>query len=141
MSFDGNTHVFGVRVYYEDTDAAGIVYYANYLRYAERGRTEMLRELGLESSMLRREQGIALAVRRCEVDYLRPARLDDELHVRTRIEAVGGASTDLDQTIVGDDGAPRVAMSLKLACMDDDGRPARLPDGLRRALQERVANR
>lgn len=141
MSFDGDTHVFGVRVYYDDTDAGGIVYHANYLRYAERGRTEMLRELGIESSGLMRDDGVALAVRRCAVDYLRPARLDDALEVRTRIEEVGGASTELDQRIVGSDGEPRAAMTLKLACLDGSGRPARLPEGLRRVLQGRGVDR
>lgn len=141
MSFEGDTHVHGLRVYYEDTDAGGIVYYANYLRFAERGRTEMLREVGIESSELQREHGVALAVRRCAVEFVKPARLDDALQVRTRIESVGGATTELDQRIVGEDGADRVTMALKLACLDESGRPTRLPEGLRRALEERVSSR
>src|SRR5262249_19258454 len=90
-------HVFPVRVYYEDTDAAGIVYYANYLKFAERARTEMLRAHGFEHGGI--GAGLAFAVRSCAVDYLRPARLDDALEVRTRITRVGGASLEADQDI------------------------------------------
>ena len=77
--FVDGVHVFSMRVYYEDTDAAGIVYYANYLKFAERARTEMLRALGTDQSRLAAEQGIAFAVRRCTADYLKPARLDNRL--------------------------------------------------------------
>src|ERR1700742_3787402 len=87
------------RVYYEDTDTGGIVYYANYLKFAERARTEVLRDLGITQRILMDEEGVAFAVRRCEVDYLVPARLDDELEVRTALRALGAASLDLDQAI------------------------------------------
>ena len=89
-TIDGGVHVYPVRVYYDDTDAAGIVYYANYLRMAERARTEMLRMIGADHTRLAREDGVSIAVSRCEVDYLEPARLDDDLHIRTRITALGG---------------------------------------------------
>jgi len=130
-------HIFRLRVYYEDTDADGVVYYANYLRFAERARTEMLRERGIESSRLMAEEGVAFAVRRCAADYLRPARLDDRLEVRTRLTALGGASLDLEQRIVrADDGAEAVRLDLTLACMTRAGKAARIPAKVRGCLHE-----
>jgi acyl-CoA thioester hydrolase len=126
-------HRFGLRVYYEDTDAAGIVYYANYLKFAERARTEMLRHIGFEQEALRRATGHVFAVRRCSVDYLAPARLDDELSVETRLTALGGASLDVEQEIRC--GARSLArLALRLACLDAEGKPSRLPPPLRAAL-------
>ena len=121
-------HIYPVRVYYEDTDAAGIVYYANYLKYAERARTEMLRDLGTENARLMKTEGLAFAVRRCEVDFFKPARLDDLLSVETRLIDIGGASVVADQRVKRDN-AELVRMELKLACLSLDGRPARLPAG------------
>ncbi|MCH7486021.1 MAG: tol-pal system-associated acyl-CoA thioesterase [Proteobacteria bacterium] len=132
-------HVYPVRVYYEDTDCAGIVYYANYLKYAERARTEMLRDLGGESARLMKTEGLAFAVRRCEVDFFKPARLDDLLSVETRLLEVGGASLVADQRVKRDN-AELVRMELKLACMSVDGRPARLPAAVRSRLEEFRAN-
>ena len=129
MPSDPPAHVFPVRVYFEDTDAGGIVYYANYLKYAERARSEMLRAHGIESTSLMIEDGVALAVRECHVDYLKPARLDDALEVMTRVTEVGGASLRLSQTVSAADGE-RVAMDIRLACMNQAGRPARLPERL-----------
>ncbi|MBM3733552.1 MAG: tol-pal system-associated acyl-CoA thioesterase [Acidimicrobiia bacterium] len=130
-------HIFRLRVYYEDTDADGVVYYANYLRFAERARTEMLRERGIESSRLMAEEGVAFAVRRCAADYLRPARLDDRLEVRTRLTALGGASLDLEQRIVrADDGAEAARLDLTLACMTRAGKAARIPAKVRGCLHE-----
>lgn len=130
-------HIFRLRVYYEDTDADGVVYYANYLRFAERARTEMLRERGIESSRLMAEEGVAFAVRRCAADYLRPARLDDRLEVRTRLTALGGASLDLEQRIVrADDGAEAARLDLTLACMTRAGKAARIPVKVRGCLHE-----
>jgi acyl-CoA thioester hydrolase len=78
-------HELAVRVYYEDTDAAGIVYHANYLKFAERGRTELLRSLGFDHRRLAQAHGLVFAVARCAIDFMRPARLDDLLHVRTEV--------------------------------------------------------
>jgi acyl-CoA thioester hydrolase len=126
-------HRFGMRVYYEDTDAAGIVYHANYLKFAERARTEMLRHLGFEQAALRRDTGRVFAVRHCSADYLAPARLDDALVVETRLTALGGASLAVAQEIrCGERFLVRLA--LRLACLDADGRPSRLPPALRAAL-------
>jgi acyl-CoA thioester hydrolase len=129
----GGVHLYPVRVYYEDTDAAGLVYHANYLRYAERARSEMLRRLGIEQERLRAETGLAFVVRRCTVDYLQPARLDDDLVVATRLSALGGASLELDQD-VRRGAEPLVRLALKIACVDRSGRPTRLPAALRTGL-------
>ena len=128
-------HIYPVRVYYEDTDAAGIVYYANYLKYAERARTEMLRDLGTENARLMKTEGLALAVRRCGVDFFKPARLDDLLSVETRLIDIGGASVVADQRVKRDN-AELVRMELKLACLSLDGRPARLPAAVKNRLEE-----
>lgn len=130
-------HLYALRVFYEDTDAAGIVYYANYLRFIERARTEMMRLLGYEHSALRDSTGVNWTVRRCEIDYLRPARLDDQVVVESAIVKLGGASLDIAQSVRKADEI-LVSAVLKLACMRSDGRPARLPGGLRESLS-RVA--
>ena len=129
----GNPHRFMMRVYYEDTDAAGIIYYANYLRYAERARTEMLRDLGVESSRLMRDDNVALAVRWCAVDYLRPAVLDDYLVVETSLQRIGGATLEAVQTVKRQH-VDLVRIDLKLGCMSLDGGAARLPAAVRETL-------
>ncbi|MGO8868723.1 MAG: tol-pal system-associated acyl-CoA thioesterase [Alphaproteobacteria bacterium] len=126
-------HVFPVRVYYEDTDAAGIVYHANYLRFAERARTEMMRALGVESSRLMQSEGLNFAVARCVVDFLKPARLDDALEVHTRVTEVGLASLSAEQ-IVKRGGTPLARIVLRLAVLDQAGRPVRLPAVIRKTL-------
>jgi len=131
-------HWYALRVFYEDTDAAGIVYYANYLRFVERARTEMMRLLGYEHSALREATGVNWTVRHCAVDYRRPARLDDLLLVDSVVTALGGGSLDIAQT-VRKGSEILVVATLKLACMRPDGRPARLPAGVRESLS-RVAN-
>lgn len=126
-------HVFALRVYYEDTDAAGIVYYVNYLKFAERARTEMLRLEGRGQDRMWREEGIGFAVRSAQIEYFHPAKLDDALHVRTRVIEVGGASLRLGQVLYRD--ADRLAdMTFRLAVIDRDGRPTRLPGDIRDAL-------
>lgn len=129
-----SVHRFPIRIYYEDTDAAGIVYYANHLKFAERARTEMLRYLGLDHSTLRTRFGLTFAVRRCLADYRAPARLDDELDVQTRLTRLGGASIDLDQRIFLDRRL-LVALELRLVLLDQKLGVARLPAELRAALR------
>lgn len=127
-------HVFPVRVYYEDTDAGGVVYYANYLKFAERARTEMMHLLDAGYGDLVAERGLTFAVRRCEVDFLAPARLDDVLEVRTKVTATDAASVSADQVIQHDEKA-LTRLHVRLACLNDAGRPARIPSALRAALQ------
>jgi acyl-CoA thioester hydrolase len=126
-------HVLRLRVYYEDTDAGGVVYYANYLRYAERARTEFLRCVAGTAAERMRADGMAFAVRHCTADYRRPARLDDAIEVHTRITDVGGASLAARQEVRR--GAELlVEMTVRLACMNGLGRPARMPTAVKRAL-------
>jgi acyl-CoA thioester hydrolase len=129
----GMTHTMPLRVYYEDTDRAGIVYYANYLKFAERGRTEMMRTLGFAHSRIQAESGTIFTVRRLSADYRSPARLDDWLCVATRIVEIGAATLTLDQEIRRD-GRVLVALDVLVACVGHDGRPRRVPVGLRAAL-------
>ena len=127
------THRFDLRVYYEDTDLAGIVYYANYLRFIERARTEWVRALGIDQTRLKRDQGIVFAVRRVEADYIAPARFDDSLTVETSLEQATAARIVLKQDVLR--GEERLFASLvTLVALTDAGRPARLPAELRAAI-------
>jgi acyl-CoA thioester hydrolase len=128
-------HAMPVRVYYEDTDAAGIVYYANYLKFAERGRTEALRDLGFDHREMLRRDGVGFAVRRCVADYRKPARLDDLLTVRTTVTEVRGARFEMAQTVLRND-TILCDLAVTLVCLDEAGRPVRLP----RALREIMTN-
>jgi acyl-CoA thioester hydrolase len=127
------THHHPIRVYYEDTDAGGIVYYANYLKFAERARTEMLREAGFHHTAMMTGDGIMLAVRRVTADYLRPAKLDDMLDVTTCVTGLGAATVDLDQ-IIRRNAEELCRVTVTIACVGRDGRPVRLPVDLRRLL-------
>jgi len=131
---EDGVHVFPVRVYYEDTDAAGIVYYANYLKFIERARTEMMHllEAGYRDSVAQRR--IAFAVRHCEMDFLAPARLDDVLEVRTAVVEIGGASVTAEQ-VIRRNGDDLTRVRVRLACIDAAGRAMRLPAELRTALE------
>ncbi len=128
-------HTFPLRVYYEDTDAAGMVYHANYLKFAERGRSEMLRSIGFGHHRLSSEDGVGFAVRRCSVDYLAPARLEDALTVDTMLGEVGAATLTVHQQIRRD-GELLVDIDLLVACIGRDGRPRRLPSALRAVLAQ-----
>ena len=131
-------HIFPVRVYYEDTDAGGIVYHASYFRFAERARTELLRTMGREQFRLLRDQGIGFAVRACRADFLAPARLDDLLEVHSTVEEVRGASLRLRQRI-GCGARLLCDLDVRLAVMNRRGRPARIPKDIRTALGALVA--
>lgn len=127
------SHLFETRVYYEDTDLAGIVYYANYLKFIERARTELVRSQGIDQTRLKEEAGIVFAVRRVEADYLAPARFDDVLTVETFPEAMTPARVTLVQRVLRGDTLLFDAR-VTLVALGPDGRPARLPAELRRAL-------
>jgi acyl-CoA thioester hydrolase len=132
-ALQGEVHRFPVRVYYEDTDAAGIVYYANYLKFIERARTEMMRLYGVEHEKARQSGGTAFIVRRCAIEYIQPARLDDALVVETRLEELGGATIHLSQNVLRD-GTLLVRATVVVACVGAQGRPVRLPAELRSSL-------
>lgn len=133
---DAPAHRFPIRVYFEDTDAGGMAYHANYLRWAERARTESLRDMGLPHQLMMERHHSILVVRRVEVEYWRPARLDDVLIVETRVIAVKGVTILLDQRMVqAGDGTPLAALRVELACVDrHEMRPKRIPEPWRTAL-------
>ncbi len=126
-------HVFPVRIYYEDTDAGGIVYHAAYLRFAERARTEWLRQLGYSNRC------IAFAVVDCALRYHRPARLDDALEVHTVPVGIGGATISLAQSIWRA-GALLVTIRIRVARLGENGRPRRLPARLRHVFAQLQGN-
>jgi acyl-CoA thioester hydrolase len=136
MSHKMKAHRYPVRVYYEDTDAGGIVYHANYLRFAERGRTEALRDLGVPHAEMSALHGLFFMVRRIKVDYLAPARLDDSLVVETTTLAVGAATVELRQDVVrAGDEVLLARIELQLVCgRISDQRPARIPPRWREAM-------
>ncbi len=119
-----------VRVYYEDTDAEGVVYYANYLRFAERGRTEFLRSLGYDLHQVRKDYNLLLVVRRAEIDYLASARLDDLLDIQTEIAEVRNASLTMKQ-IVSCNGKIYAQINVVLVAVSQLGKPTRIPPQLR----------
>jgi acyl-CoA thioester hydrolase len=128
------TFSFPVRVYYEDTDMAGVVYYAGYLRFLERGRTEWLRALGVEQNRLAREEGIVFAVRSLNIEYLKPARLDDALAVLTELTLPGRAQVTLKQWIERG-GETLVEATVRVACLNTKTmKPAALPAGIRKKM-------
>jgi len=128
-------HIFPVRVYYEDTDLAGIVYYANYLKFIERGRSEWVREMGIDQVAMKRDAGVVFAVRRVEADYLQPAKFDDQLDVSTTISTVSAARIVLDQMVLRDD-AVLFTAQVTLVALDAQGRPTRLPAEFRRKIAD-----
>ncbi|MCG7573091.1 tol-pal system-associated acyl-CoA thioesterase [Phaeobacter sp. CNT1-3] len=121
-----------VRVYYEDTDMAGIVYYANYLKFIERGRSEWVREIGIDQNEMKAE-GFVFAVRRVEADYLAPAKLDDELIVTTEVAQVTGARLVMDQWVMCQGKALFHAV-VTVIMMNEDGQPARMPANIRQMV-------
>ena len=127
--------VLPIRVYYEDTDAAGVVYYANYLRYCERARTEWLRTIGFEQQNMKTELGLIFVVRSVTADYLSPAVLDDALNVVTELQTLGKASMTFIQSITRDTTCLFKARTL-VACVDWNRKKATaLPPSIRVQLQ------
>ena len=129
------SHRIDIRVYYEDTDFSGFVYHANYLRYMERGRTELLRALAMEQADLARDAGLIFVVRRMGLDFLKPARMDDMLTIVTKPLELRGASMPMSQEVLrGEEVLLKADVTVAAV---RDGRAVRLPDSLRRALSQR----
>ena len=128
--------VWPVRVYWEDTDAGGVVYYANYLKFMERARSEWLRAFGFEQDALRDEAGVVFVVRRVEIDYLAPARFNDALDVTVRLHEAGRASIVVRQELLR--GESRLAKAeVTLACVDAVRfKPVKIPSPLLQALAQ-----
>lgn len=131
-------HHWPIRVYYEDTDLAGIVYYANYLRFIERARSEMVREAGVDQTAMK-AAGLVFAVRRVEADYLSPARYDDQIEVRTRLTDVKGASFVMPQEVWCDD-TLLFRATVTVVVLNAEGRAARLPADIRAKLEPFTAD-
>lgn len=123
------THRWPIRVYYEDTDLAGIVYYANYLRFIERARSEMVRAAGVDQVAMK-AAGLVFAVRRVEAEYLSPARYDDQIEVRTTLAALKGASFEMAQEVWRGD-TLLFRAQVVIVVLTEAGRPARLPADIR----------
>jgi acyl-CoA thioester hydrolase len=144
-----DAHVWPIRVYFEDTDAGGVVYHGNYLKFAERARTELMRAAGFDHSELAKDYGVLIVVRHCAMEFIAPARLDDALEVRSQVTTMGGASLTMRQEVFrpmtatnGDQaglGQLLVVVELRLACVSTDLRPARLPAALKKALSHTKA--
>jgi acyl-CoA thioester hydrolase len=134
---NGQRHVLPVRVYFEDTDAGGLVYHASYVRFAERGRTDFLRLLGTDARQLitgsASREPAAFVVRRMNIDFFRPGRMDDLLEVETRVKELGGASVTLIQTITRD-GTRLFEAEVTVVLVSVSGKPLRLSDAVRAAF-------
>jgi len=131
---DGKTHNLPIRVYYEDTDEGGVVYHANYLKFAERARAEMLRLVGVNQSEMANRYGLVFTVRACAVEFLRPARLDDLIEVRSRLVKLAAATLSAAQAVWrGSEELARI--DLRVACIRQNGRPARIPATIRQVLE------
>jgi acyl-CoA thioester hydrolase len=132
-TFDGNVHRLAVRVYFEDTDLSGVVYHANYLRWFERARTELLRLLGIEQRAVQEAGEGAYAIAELTIRYLRPARLDDAVTIETRIEELRAASCRMHQQVWrGDEMLAEARM--RVGFIGPDGRPRRQPEAWRKAF-------
>ena len=135
------THTLPVRIYYEDTDAGGIVYHANYLRFCERARSEMLREADCNNARFVAKTGLMFVVRHIDIHYLVPAYLDDSLTVESRAVKIGGASFTLQQNIYRD-GETVAEVRVVLVCINrETGRPVKIPDEPRNALSAYITDK
>ena len=126
------THTFSIRVYYEDTDLAGLVYYANYLKFIERGRSEWVREMGIDQVEMKAD-GFVFAVRRVEADYIAPAHYDDQLVVESTMDEITGARVVFRQDVKRGDVTLFSAL-VTVVCLTTNGAVARLPAAIRRSI-------
>ena len=126
-------HEFQVRVYYEDTDLAGIVYYANYLKFIERARSTMVREAGIDQNAMKDSDGLVFAVRHVDATYLKPAKMDDELRIATKLQQLSGAQLLFEQDVFRGD-EMLFSSKITVICMNGAGRVVRLPAEIRARL-------
>lgn len=128
-------HDYPVRIYYDDTDAGGVVYHANYLKLCERARTESLRHMGFENTKIRAEHGAIIVVKSLEAEYLSPSKLDDLLTIQTRILSVKNTSFVMEQKAIRDN-ACIFSMNIVLVFINEEGRPTKIPDDVKTAFVE-----
>lgn len=134
-------HTLDIRVYYEDTDAGGVVYHANYLNFGERARTEFLRSLGHQNSDLEKEFGVLFVVKHIEIDYIAPAFLDDQLQMETRIKTLKNSSFTMQQTLRCGARDNTIISDMHVAIVTVDAntiKPVRLPDVIRNEFKDFV---
>jgi acyl-CoA thioester hydrolase len=137
--FEGKVHILPVRIYYEDTDLSGIVYHANYLRYMERGRSEFFRAAGITRlAQLEQPEPTAWTLRKVELEYLKPARLDDLIEVHTRATALSGARLNAEQNIFCK-GVQLTRGHVEAAIITMNGKPRRIPQDIRDKLSPFVS--
>lgn len=134
-----STHSTNVRIYYEDTDTGGVVYYANYMKFAERARTELLRNAGFEQAALFDDENIGFVVRKCDMEFLRPARLDDLLTIDTKIVDITRVRVLMEQTIKRGEEV-LVTLNVMLAVVNKNMQPTRLPETIREAMLHSSTN-
>lgn len=131
-----STFTWPVRVYYEDTDAGGVVYHGNYLKFCERARTEWLRSLGFEQTEMRAQQGLVFVVRSAQLEYLRPAKFNDELLVLARVAQLGRCAFEFEQEVWRKD-EKLVTAHIVVVCVTAEGfRPVAIPQPIRNKIQE-----
>jgi acyl-CoA thioester hydrolase len=138
MNAPSKPHIFPLRVYFEDTDAGGIIYHANYLKFADRARTEMMRSIGADHAVMIRETGLMFVVKACHVEYHKPGRLDDALEVHSSVAKMGNASLTLSQNVLRD-GQNLAALEIVLVCINAGGSPCRIPATIRAMIEANSA--
>lgn len=131
--FEGKMHILPIRIYYEDTDLSGVVYHANYLRYMERGRTEFFRAVGIKLAGLEDAEPTAWTLRKVQLEYFRPARLEDQLEVRTTCASLSGARMVADQKIYAND-VLLTHGTVEACIITLSGKPRRIPQEVRDKL-------
>lgn len=125
---------YKVKVFYEDTDAGGVVYYANYLKFFERARTEAIAEIGLSNKKLLEEFGVLIIVKSCNIDYKKPAKLEDQLEIKSIISSISNSSFKMIQKVFRDDDL-LTSSEIHLVIVDKKGKPSRIPDELRKKIK------
>ena len=125
---------YKVKVFYEDTDAGGVVYYANYLKFFERARTEAIAEIGLSNKKLLDKFGVLIIVKSCNIDYKKPAKLEDQLEIKSIISSISNSSFKMTQKVFRDDDL-LTSSEIHLVIVDKKGKPSRIPDELRKKIK------
>tara|TARA_Y100000748_G_C15403424_1_gene452425 strand:+ start:111 stop:509 length:399 start_codon:yes stop_codon:yes gene_type:complete len=126
---------YKVKVFYEDTDAGGVVYYANYLKFFERARTEAIAEIGLSNNKLLKDFGILIIVKSCNIDYKKPAKLEDQLEIKSIITSISNTSFKMMQKAFRDKEL-LTSCEIHLVIVEKSGKPTRIPDELRKKIQD-----
>ena len=132
-----NSFKFNLKIYYEDTDAGGVVYYANYLKFLERARSEAIYELGFSNTQLKNEFGILIIVKSCKIEYKKPTMFEDKLSILTIINKITKTSFIMKQDIIRN-GELVASADIHLVSVNSDGKPTKIPEKLRNKLNEYV---